>query len=38
MHAGTPLAGDQERPAYDILLMDMRTKKVQGLTTDPLSE
>ncbi|MBL7939269.1 MAG: PD40 domain-containing protein [Flavobacteriales bacterium] len=35
---GTPVVSDQERPVYDIFLMDMRTKEAKRLTTDTLTE
>ena len=39
VYSGTPLvSGDEERPVFDIFLMDMRTKHVKQLTTDTLSE
>ncbi|MBK8227674.1 MAG: hypothetical protein IPK70_10925 [Flavobacteriales bacterium] len=38
VHSGTPLVSDEERPIYDIYLMDMRTKQAKQLTTDTLSE
>lgn len=38
MNAGAPIVCDEDRPAYDILLMHMRTKQSKQLTTDPLSE
>ena len=38
MYSGTPVVSDVERPAYDIFLMDMRTKHVNQITTDTLSE
>ncbi|HMQ76654.1 MAG TPA: hypothetical protein PKE21_11810 [Flavobacteriales bacterium] len=38
VYSGTPLVSEEERPVYDIFLMDMRTKKVKPLATDTLSE
>lgn len=38
VYSGTPLVSEEERPVYDIFLMDMRTKVVKPLATDTLSE
>ncbi|MBK9147717.1 MAG: PD40 domain-containing protein [Flavobacteriales bacterium] len=38
VYSGTPLVSDEERPVYDIFLMDMRTMQARQLTTDTLSE
>lgn len=38
VYGGTPLVGLEERPVYDIFLMDMGTKQVKQLTTDTLTE
>ncbi len=38
VYGGTPVVSEEERPVYDIFLMDMRTKEVKQLTTDTLSE
>ena len=38
VYSGTPLVSAEERPVYDIFLMDMRTKEVKPLATDTLSE
>ena len=38
VYSGTPLVNEGERPAYDIFLMDMRTKQVDRLTADTLAE
>lgn len=38
VYSGTPVVSDEERPVYDIFLMDMRTKQVKQLTTDTLAE
>ena len=32
------MARNEERPVYDIFLMDMRTKQAKQLTTDTLTE
>lgn len=38
VYSGTPVVGDEDRPVYDIFLMDMRTKQTKQLTTDTLTE
>lgn len=38
VYGGTPMVSDNDRPKYDIFMMDMRTRKVDQLTTDTLSE
>lgn len=38
VYSGTPVVGDEDRPVYDIFLMDMRTKQAKRLTTDTLSQ
>lgn len=38
VYGGTPVVSEEERPVYDIFLMDMRTKEAKQLTTDTLSE
>lgn len=38
VYGGTPVVSEDERPAYDIFLMDMRTRQVKQLTTDTLTE
>lgn len=38
VYGGTPVVTGDERPVYDIYLMDMRTKQAKQLTTDTLTE
>ncbi|MBK9176146.1 MAG: PD40 domain-containing protein [Flavobacteriales bacterium] len=38
VYSGTPLVSEEERPAFDIFLMDLRTKQAKRLTTDTLTE
>lgn len=38
VYSGTPVVNEQERPAFDIFLMDMRTKEAKRLTMDTLTE
>lgn len=38
VYSGTPLVADDERPVFDIHLMDPRTGKSSRLTTDTLTE
>lgn len=35
---GTPVVSEEERPVYDIFLMDMRTEQPKPLTMDTLPE
>ncbi len=38
VYSGTPVVSDEERPVFDIFLMDLRTKQAKQLTTDTLTE
>ena len=38
VYSGTPLVSAEERPVYDIFLMDLRTGEAKRLTTDTLTE
>lgn len=38
VYGGTPLVSQEERPVFDIYLMDMRTKQAKQITTDTLTE